>query len=242
MAASSWPSALWLVRHGESVGNAASERAWRDGAEVIDVAERDADVDLTERGVTQAETLGRWMALMPEQDRPQRVLVSTYVRAQRTADLALAGLEGDLPRHTDERLRDREMGVLDRLTQAGIEARQPEEAAMRARLGKFYHRPSGGESWCDVALRLRSVVSDLRRDHAGERVIIFAHDIVVLLFRYLIEGLDERGVLEVAQHTAVRNCGVTWYDLHQDRGLVLRHYNAVIDPDGTLHPGEATRG
>jgi hypothetical protein len=30
----------------------------------------------------------------------------------------------------------------------------PEQAEMRTRLGKFYHRPPSGESWCDVILRL----------------------------------------------------------------------------------------
>jgi len=40
--------------------------------------------------------------------------------------------------------------------------RERQEAARRARLGKLYYRPPGGESWADVALRLRSFLSELR--------------------------------------------------------------------------------
>ena len=40
----------------------------------------------------------------------------------------------------DERLREKEFGILDRLTKAGIAERFPDQAALRARMGKFYHR------------------------------------------------------------------------------------------------------
>ena len=231
-----WPDALWLVRHGESIGNAASARAWAEGRETIDVAERDADVDLTERGEEQARTLGRYLASLPVSERPTHALVSPYLRARHTARLALDPLGGTdaVGWHIDERLRDRELGVLDRLTAKGIEVRHPAEAAARARLGKFYHRPAGGESWADVLLRLRGVLTTLRADHAGQRVVIFAHDIVVLLFRYLIEDLDEQRVLAIARDTAVINCGVTHYDRDGDGDLVLRRYNAVIGADGKV--------
>ncbi|MCU4183319.1 histidine phosphatase family protein [Acidiferrimicrobium sp. IK] len=236
-----WPESLWLVRHGESVGNAASARAWAEGKEVIDVSERDADVDLTERGRTQAETLGRWLASLPRSEQPTDALVSPYLRARHTARIALEPLGGPgaVGWHVDERLRDRELGVLDRLTAKGIEARYPAEADARRRLGKFYHRPAGGESWADVALRLRGVLTSLRADHGGQRVVVFAHDIVVLLFRYLLEGLDEQGVLDIARHTAVLNCGVTHYDRDPGAGLVLRRYNAVIGADGRLEATSA---
>ena len=69
--------------------------------------------------------------------------------------------------------------------------RHPEEAARRDRLGKFYYRPPGGESWTDVALRLRALLGDLRRDHEGRRVLLFGHDALVFLTRYLVEGLTE---------------------------------------------------
>ena len=69
----------------------------------------------------------------------------------------------------DERLRDRELGILDALTAHGVDVRLPAEAARRRWLGKFYYRPPGGEAWTDVALRLRSFLRDAAQaaDGAG---------------------------------------------------------------------------
>ena len=57
---------LLLLRHGESQGNVAAARASRAGSHVIEVPARDADVELTELGVRQAEATGeklaRWVA------------------------------------------------------------------------------------------------------------------------------------------------------------------------------------
>ncbi|HET9078226.1 MAG TPA: histidine phosphatase family protein [Acidimicrobiales bacterium] len=231
---SGWPQALWLVRHGESVGNAAAAAARAAGAEVIAVDRRDADVDLTAEGCRQAEAVGRWLAGLPPAERPERAVVSPYLRTRRTADIALAQVDAGVPVTFDERLRDRELGVLDRLTAIGIQARHPEEAAARLRVGKFYHRPAGGESWADVLLRVRSALADLRADHADRRVLVVAHDVVVILFRYLLESLDEATVLDISRRTAPVNCGITFYRLSAERGLVLHNYNAAIDRDGQL--------
>ena len=41
------PASITLVRHGESVGNLADDRARKAKAEVLDLDERDADVELS---------------------------------------------------------------------------------------------------------------------------------------------------------------------------------------------------
>ena len=45
----------------------------------------------------------------------------------------------------DERLREKEFGILDRLTKLGIEQKHPDQAATRSLVGKFYFRPPAGE-------------------------------------------------------------------------------------------------
>jgi hydroxyethylthiazole kinase-like uncharacterized protein yjeF len=45
----------------------------------------------------------------------------------------------------------------------------PDQADLYARLKKFYYRPPGGESWCDVILRLRSMLDSLSREYPAER-------------------------------------------------------------------------
>jgi broad specificity phosphatase PhoE len=223
----SWPDALWLLRHGESAGNRARDEAEADGRAVIDLAERDMDVPLSDLGRRQAASAGHWLRDMDVRLQPTAVLVSPYVRAMQTADLVLesAGLTG-LPRRTDERLREREFGILDGLTIRGIRERFPEEADRRARLGKFYHRPPGGESWADVVQRLRSVTTELGRDYPGERVLVVAHEVVVLLFRYILEELSEPEVLELGRSGEIANCSLSRFEFDADATrLMLRSWN-----------------
>lgn len=221
------------------MGNVAAREAAAAGREEIDIDVRDADADLTHHGRRQAETVGAWLATLRADQRPEVAVVSPYLRTRRTAEIALQRLGADMPVRLDERIRDRELGVLDRLTAIGVEARYPAEAAARHKLGKFYHRPAGGESWADVLLRVRSALSDLRADYPDQRLLVVTHDVVVLLFRYVIEGLDEAGVMDISRRISPVNCGVTSYELDAERGLVLQGYNLVIDRDAKLEEASA---
>lgn len=202
------PIQLILVRHGQSEGNVAAEAAQRDDLERIDVPARDPDVSLSATGREQAAAVGRWMAALAEDEQPEIVWSSPYRRARETAEVALevAGLA--LDQRVDERLRDRDMGVTDKLTAAGIRAAFPEEAERRDWLGKFYYRPPGGESWADVAMRVRAVLTDLANTEKHKRVLVSGHDVVLLLFCYVAEGLDEQQVLDRARDNALKNAAI----------------------------------
>ena len=239
-----WPATLWVVRHGESAGNVARDAAEAEGLERLDLSHRDVDVPLSDRGRRQAEALGRWIAEQPEDAQPTVLWTSPYVRAQETAELALKAAGLDLPKVVDERLREREFGVLDGLTRRGITAQFPEESERRAAIGKFYHRPPGGESWTDVLQRLRAVLDDIRTDAHGERVLVMAHQVVVLLTRYILEGMDEREVLDLDADAEVINCSVTSYRYDEEAGrLALERYNEAApmeeqDEQVTAEPEE----
>lgn len=227
---------LWVVRHGESAGNVARDAAEAAGAEMIDIAVRDMDVPLSPLGTRQAGALGHWLSRQPEHDRPTVILTSPYVRARQTALEALRAsgrAHDDVEHYVDERLREREFGVLDRLTKPGIIARHPEQAEHRAFLGKFYHRPPGGESWCDVALRVRNVMDALCRDFADERVLIVTHQVVVAMFRYVLEALTEAEILAISNEAPLAHCSVTTFardpSLGRRGGLALQSYN-VVEP------------
>jgi probable phosphoglycerate mutase len=150
-----------------------------------------------------------------------------------TTALVVGGAEPLQPvvRIADERLREKEFGVLDRLTKAGIEARFAEEAARRQDTGKFYYRPPGGESWCDVILRLRSVLDTIQLQYRRERVLIVTHQVVVLCFRYLLESMNEEQILQIDAVSEVANCSITAYELAVDaenrNQMKLRCYNFV---------------
>ena len=236
-----WPERLWLVRHGQSHGNVARDAADESGAHQIDLAVRDVDVPLSDLGLEQAAAAGRWFAALPPEQRPEVILSSPYVRARQTAELickagALSG--GPAPWTIDARLREREFGIFDRLTTIGIRAKFPEEAAHRARLGKFYHRPPGGESWADVILRLRSMLNTINLHYCDRRVVVVCHQVVVLCMRYILEELDEAQILAIDKQSDVLNCGICAYDFEPDaQGLCvptlsLWNHDAPLDEEG----------
>ena len=153
MSGQRWPKRIWLVRHGESAGNVASGIAQSWGELKVDVAERDVDVPLSNAGIEQSRALGRWFAQLATDERPDVVLTSPYLRARQTADLIreARGLAQDtLAPVRDERLREREFGILDRLTPSGVRELHPEQAELRRVIGKFYHRPPGGPDTVQV--------------------------------------------------------------------------------------------
>jgi broad specificity phosphatase PhoE len=234
MAEQKWPQQLWIVRHGQSAGNVARDAAEASGLPLIDIATRDVDTPLSLLGQQQAQALGHWIGEMPKSRQPTVVLSSPYLRARNTAKIALdnAGIAPDFVTYqADERLREKEFGILDRLTRLGIMQKFPELGEQRAHVGKFYFRPPGGESWCDVILRLRSMIETITREYRGENVLIVGHQVIVNCFRYLLERMDEQQILEIDRIGDVPNCAVTAYEYDPSLGkngkLVLRLTNFI---------------
>lgn len=137
---------LYLVRHGET--------EWSRSGRHTSVT----DLDLTETGVAQAESLRA--RLHP--DDFGLVLASPRLRARRTA--ALAGFDGP---EVDHDLAEWEYGEYEGLTSHEIRKRQP---GWRI----WFNGCPGGESSEQVRARLTRVVARVR-DSGVERAICFAH-------------------------------------------------------------------
>lgn len=228
-----WPERLVIVRHGQSAGNVARDAAHDAVADRISLSSRDADVPLSDLGREQAQALGLWFADLPAEERPEVLLSSPYLRALQTAEAfrAAGGVDAETAICFDERLREKEFGVLDGLTTMGVANVFPDQAEFRRLLGKFYHRPPGGESWCDVILRLRSVLDTISLHYRGKRVMIFTHQVVVLCMRYIIETMDEAQILAIDREGDVANCAITEYLFDAAKGsdgkLALARYNVT---------------
>ena len=242
-----WPERLWLVRHGQSQGNVARDAAHEAGHDIIDLDIRDVDVPLSKLGHLQAEAAGRWFAALPEQEKPEILLSSPYIRARQTAEaICNAGglCGGAKPTIIDERLREREFGVFDGLTSRGIRARYPTEAAHRLKMGKFYHRPPGGESWADVILRLRSALNTINLHYADRRVLVVCHQVVVLCMRYILEELSEGQILAIDKQADILNCGIGAFDFEFGENelcapkLALWNIGAPMEAEGTPQTAE----
>jgi broad specificity phosphatase PhoE len=239
-----WPERMWLVRHGQSQGNVARDEAQQAGSLTIAIDTRDVDVPLSDLGHEQAAATGRWFAALPQGERPEVILSSPYLRARQTAEAICdaGGLSAKIK--IDERLREREFGVFDRLTTLGIREKYPEEAEHRKMLGKFYHRPPGGESWADVILRLRSALNTINLHYCDRRVLVVCHQVVVLCMRYILEELDEAGILRIDKQADILNCGICAYDFEEsDNGLCvptldLWNHDAPMEDEGAPKTSE----
>ena len=220
-----WPERLWVVRHGESAGNVARDAAHAAGLSRIEIGSRDVDVPLSALGERQSFALGQWFASQPENP-PRRCddftvfagAVHWHVDTQGGRICARSG-PGVRRRRKAARKRVR---ILDRLTRAGIRELHPEQAEFRRLLGKFYYRPPGGESWCDVILRLRGALDTMSLHHGGRRVLILTHQVVVLCMRYLLENLTEDAILAIDRQGDVANCAVTEYRFEPGPGPIAR--------------------
>ncbi|MEU1606791.1 histidine phosphatase family protein [Micromonospora matsumotoense] len=223
---------LTIVRHGQSVANVAFAEAHARGVAAHGLTGRDADIPLSPSGWRQATRLGRWLAAQPADQRPDHVVCSPYRRAgqtwNRVADTVAALGVTPAPAGLDERLVDRLMGDLELLTPLMIAERFPTEAARLAADGLYAYRPPGGETFDDVAARVRAALADLHRQHAGRRVWVVAHDAVVVAVRHVLEDLSFTELDAILATTPIANTSLTRYT-HTRGRLDLVEF-AVVPP------------
>ncbi|WP_436521730.1 histidine phosphatase family protein [Actinoplanes sp. HUAS TT8] len=219
---------LILIRHGQSLANVLFPEADAQGRLEVALSGRDAEVPLTGIGQEQARAVGRWLASLPVEQRPEVVVTSPYLRARETWRIAAEASGSGTPvPETDDRLVDRLLGELEMLTRAAVAARFPGEAARRSVAGEWEYRPPGGESFADIRVRLSSFLDDLHREHAGRRVVVVAHDAVVLMTRAVIEDLDWDGLAAVEKAAgSVRNASVSRF-MDDGNSLKLDRYNVI---------------
>lgn len=224
---------LVIVRHGESQRNVRRMEAQRQGSLEYHGDVRDMDVALTPRGLRQARETGKYLAREFHFD---RVFVSPYERTLQTAATFLEQFPYPVDLTLEERIREKEFGVLDGMTGHGIRSKYPDEWHRREREGKYYYRPPGGESYPDVALRVHSFLGTLAREYRQQSVLVVCHSVVVLTFRRLLERLTEKTLLAIDRDPGqdVCNCSVTWYAYDSGAGrrgrLELREFNGVHYP------------
>ncbi len=185
----SLPQRLWLARHGESVANIARHKAEAEGLLMMDYPHREPDVPLSELGRQQAAALGKWFAALPRERKPVRIYTSTFVRTTESARVLTESAGLNIEMISDERLRERELGIFDRVTKLGAMQKYPDECARREHLGKYYYRAPGGENWCDV--------------------------ILVRCFRCVPESLSEPEIMQIDRESDFQNGALSEYRLDE---------------------------
>ncbi|MFC3960551.1 histidine phosphatase family protein [Nocardia jiangsuensis] len=207
---------LEAVRHGQTPINAAGPAGARPYLP-------DSEVFLTELGERQAIDVGRRFAALPADELPDLVLCSPYPRARRTWEIAVAELRSPPEFRVDDRLHDRDRGQFRVMSQARARLLHPDEAAAEDR-DPLGYRPPDGESFRDVADRVGAVVTELL-DPGPARVLIVAHDAVVLMLRQVLEHLPDAEILALAERGLAGNGSITSWQRDPDGNLRLLAYD-----------------
>jgi probable phosphoglycerate mutase len=175
---------LWLIRHAESVWNAA--RRWQGRA----------DPPLSARGVLQARRLGEQLS----DRRIERVIASDLRRAFDTA-VHVGSPHGCDP-VADPRFREHDVGRWEGRVRQEIEGFDA-EALARFDRGDPDARAGGGESREDVERRVRPALRDVLERSAGQRIALVTH---LGVLRALLPGEDlaNAGVRRLAGAELVR--------------------------------------
>jgi broad specificity phosphatase PhoE len=225
-----WPSYLVLVRHGQSLYNEERELVNRGVLKTYLKSKelRDVDIPLSAKGRKQAQTTANF--LKKNYNNFDLIFASPAERAYRTAKL----ISRKFPKSrfiVEERIREREFGITDGLTKKEIMDLFPYEYERRKKMKKYYYRPSGGESFPDVNLRIWSFLTTLVREYSKMNILVASHAVVLMCFRKLLEKLSEAQILKIDKEDEIKNCGIISYrfdpKIRPKPKLNLEFYNKV---------------
>lgn len=230
--ASSRPSLLVLVRHGQSQRNVVKKqnRFYLDDESRKSVkGVADHLIELTEEGRRQATSTG--IALRETYGVFDYVVHSGYARTVQTLDHILDAYTAEerarMPVRHHLFVRERDGGHAYDMTDAEAQAAFPWLQDYWTTFGPFFARPPGGESLADVCERVYAFLQKLARTMAGRRVLVVTHGGTIWCFRYVLERWTYEEAEQRFNTETNPNCSVTAY-----------HFN---DVSRRLEAGDPTR-
>jgi broad specificity phosphatase PhoE len=207
------PLSIFLIRHGESVGNV---------DKTIYKTIPDWKIPLTEKGILQAKEAGQKLALLIKQDSELygnnlfTFYISPWYRARQTSLNLRETLETIHPKaisitKEDPRLREQEWGNFQ---EDHIAKKIQDE---RRRFGTFFYRMPDGESGADVYDRITTFIDTMHRDfekkESSANIIIISHGLAIKAFltrwfHWSAEDFD--------QYDTPDNCKIIQMDLQEN--------------------------
>lgn len=196
---------LYLVRHGQSEGNA----ALRFGGH--------SATPLSILGRLQAEATAKYLA----KKRINAVYSSDLPRCLQTAE-PVAKLS-NLEIQSSAAFRERNVGVLEGLTFEEAKARFPDDFGALASRNIDYVM-SGGESYQQMLKRASAKLEEILAWHKGESIAIISHTGTIgFLILYLLGALNSPHPRFV--WIATKNCGVTHFEFRENELSLLKFVN-----------------
>ena len=195
----SQPTRLYLIRHGQSAGNAEG----RFGGH--------GTTPLSKLGIEQAEKTAKVLA----KEGINVICSSDLLRAVQTAE-PLAKLL-DLPIHANEAFRERHVGVLEGLTFDESKSAFPKDYYALVNRN-VHHVITEGESYRQLLRRITAKLNEVIRSHQGERIAVYSHTGAICFLILHLLGAIHRGTKQTPW-IVTSNCGINRFELRGPRNV-----------------------
>lgn len=212
------PTRLYLIRHGQSDGNAEG----RFGGH--------GPTPLSKLGLEQAERTAKMLA----KEDINAIYSSDLLRAVQTAEPIAKLL--NLKINKSKAFRERNVGVLEGLTFDECKEQYPRD--YYALLNRHVNYAiTGGESYRQLLRRVSGELRSILRNHPSERVAIFTHTGVLCYLTLFLLGAIQRDTKQTPW-IITSNCGINRFEVRGLRNVRLlalndtRHLTAITGNDG----------
>jgi len=190
---------LFLVRHGQSAGNAEG-RFGGHGATPL------SDLGFEQARVT-AEALSK--------ENINAIYSSDLLRAVQTAE-PLSKLVG-IPVETSQGFRERNVGVLEGLTFDESKQEYPNDYYALVNRN-IHHVITKGESYSNLLDRITVELRNLLRKHRGERIAVFTHTGALCFMTLHLLGAIHRNTKQTPW-IITSNCGINRFEIRGSRNV-----------------------
>lgn len=196
---------LFLVRHGQSAGNAAG----RFGGH--------SPTPLSELGQKQAQAAARTLA----KEKIEAIYSSDLLRAAETAK-PLADILG-LPVIMTSAFRERKVGVLEGLTFDESRTQFPKDYYALVNRS-VHHVITEGESYNQLLRRATKALHEVIRAHRGKNVAIFSHTgTICFLTLHLIGAINRH--TKTTPWLVTSNCGINRFEIRGRNNIRVHAFN-----------------
>jgi len=196
---------LYLIRHGQSAGNAAG----RFGGH--------SPTPLSELGARQAEITAQTLA----KERITVIYSSDLFRAVQTAEPLAKIL--NLPIIKTPAFRERKVGVLEGLTFDESKAEFPKDYYALVNRN-IHHVITGGESYRQLLRRAANGLGEVLHLHQGENIAIFSHTgAICYLTLYLIGAINRH--TRTTPWLVTSNCGINRFEIRGKNNIRVMALN-----------------
>lgn len=185
-------TSIYLLRHGESEMNLRL-------AEVV--SGRSNHTPLTEKGYSQAQAAGHWLARHGIV--PTTVLTSPAIRTRETIRICLEAMGLDVPVAVEDDIQEMTHGEMEGQPRPEVwnEVRRAAHA-----LDPLNYALPGGESLREVQIRKSSWLERVVREHPDEIILAAGHGLAI---RSLVGHLNEWSHHQIMYEAQTPNCSLT---------------------------------